>query len=152
MNLRRELFCLVSSVAVMAAPAQNALAHAPFDCSARVIIHGDSAEIAITVGAALGETFLRTVRLTPGQLPNGHPFALNPDMAANFFTVAADGKTSPPREADVIGDGMEFQFHFEYALVPTKTLRLQSRFLPALKELVVGFCANQPFASTRRVH
>jgi hypothetical protein len=133
MNLCRRFFCSVAIVAIFAALAQNAFAHAPFDCSVRVIVHEDAAEIAVTVGVALGENFLRVAQLTPGQLPSGHPFALNPDMAANFFTVAADGKIFPPREADVIFDGLEFQFHFDYALAPAKSLRLQSQFLPALR-------------------
>ncbi len=112
--------------------AQTVLAHAPFDCSARVIVHADSAEIMVTVGTALGENFLRAAQISPGQLPSGHPFALNPAMVTNFFTASADGNSIQPREADVITDGLEFQFHFEYALAPAKTLRLQSQFLPAL--------------------
>ncbi len=112
---------------------QNVFAHSPFDFSARVIVHEDSAEVAITVGSSLGERFLGEARLKPGQLSNGHPFALNPEMITNFFAVAADKEILQPREADVITDGLEFQFHFDYALAPTKTLRLQSRFLPALR-------------------
>ena len=113
-------------------PAQNAAAHSPFDASSRVIVHADAAEVSVMVGAALGEKFLRAGQLTPGQLPNGHPFALNPEMATNFFATSADDKILQPREADVITDGIEFQFHFEYALAPAKSLRLESKFLAAL--------------------
>ena len=112
---------------------QNAFAHAPFSCSARVIVHADFAEVMVIAGSTLGETFLRMAEVTPDQLPNGHPFALNPEMITNFFAVTADGKILQPREADVISDGLEFQFHFDCALAPAKTLRLQSRFLPALR-------------------
>jgi hypothetical protein len=133
MNLCRRFFGSVAIVASFAALAQNTFAHAPFDCSARVIVHPDSAEVMVNAGSTLGESFLRAAQVAPDQLPNGHPFPLNPEMANNFFTVAADGKNLQPREADVIGDGLEFQFHFEYALAPAKTLRLQSQFLPALR-------------------
>lgn len=126
-------FYSAAIVTIFAGLTQNAFAPAPFDCSARVIVHEDSAKMMVTVGSALGEHFLRTAQLAPAQLPPGHPFALNVDMAANFFTVAADGKIFPPRTADVVTDGLEFQFHFEYALAPTKTLRLQSQFLPTLR-------------------
>jgi hypothetical protein len=132
MNLRRHFFCFIASAAIFAALGQNAFAHAPFDCTARVIVHEDSAEVMVTAGSTLGENILRAVPLDPHRLPNGHPFPLNPEMATNFFAVAADGKTFQPREADVITDGLEFQFHFDYALVPAKTLRLQAQFLPAL--------------------
>src|ERR1019366_7609048 len=133
MNLRRRFICSVAIVAIFVALAQIALAHAPFDCSARVIVRADSAEVTVTVGTTLGENFLRVAHLTPGQLPSGHSFALSLEMATNFFTVAADGKISAPRAADVIGDGLEFQFHFDYALAPMKSLRLRSHFLPALR-------------------
>ncbi len=109
-----------------------AFAHAPFDCTARVIVHENSAEIMVTVGSTLGENFLRAASLAPGQLPNGHPFPISTGMATNFFTADADGKILAPREADVVTDGLEFQFHFEYALAPAKSLRLESKFLPAL--------------------
>ena len=109
-----------------------AFAHAPFDCTARVIVHEDSAEIMVTVGSALGENFLRVASLTPGQLPNSHPIPISTGMATNFFAAEADGKILAPREADVVTDGLEFQFHFEYALAPAKALRLEAKFLPAL--------------------
>ena len=119
--------------AVFLSLAQSVFAHAPFDCSARVIVHEDSTEVMVNAGSTLGEFFLHAAQLTPDQLPNGHPFPLNPEMVTNFFTVSADGKALQPREADVVGDGLEIQFHFEYALAPAKTLRLQSLFLPALR-------------------
>jgi hypothetical protein len=112
---------------------QTASAHAPFDCSARVIVHEDYTEVMVTVGSALGEHLLAAVQVNPRGLVNGHPFTLNPDTATDFFTVGADGKHLAPREADVVTDGLEFQFHFEYPLAPAKSLRLQSAFLPSLK-------------------
>ncbi len=124
-------FAVVALLAVLGI-SENAFAHAPFDCTARVIVHADSAEVMLTVGTTLGENFLRTAQLNPRQLPNGQPFVLPPGLATNFFTVAADEKFSAPRAASVIGDGLEFQFDFEYALAAPKTLRLQSLFLPAL--------------------
>ena len=130
MNPRAPFFTAVLLGAFLLA--QNVLAHSPFDASSRVIVHADAAEVSVTVGAALAEKFLRTAQLAPGQLPNGHPFALNPQMATNFFATSADDKILQPREADVITDGIEFQFHFEYALAPAKSLRLESKFLPAL--------------------
>ena len=120
-------------IAVALVMATNALAHAPFDCSARVIVHEDSAEIAVTVGTTLGENFLKVAQINPSRLASGHPFALNPEMATNFFAAGADGKTLPPRAAGVTTDGLEFQFHFEYALAPAQSLRLEAFFLPALK-------------------
>jgi hypothetical protein len=108
------------------------LAHSPFDCSARVIIHADAAEVMLTVGTTLGENFLRPANLSPGQLPSGHPFALAPGFATNLFTASADGKILEPREADVITDGLEFQFHFEYALAPAQSLGIETKFIPAL--------------------
>jgi hypothetical protein len=107
-------------------------AHAPFDCSARVIVHNDSAEVMVTVGSTLGENFLRPAQINPARLPNGHPYALNPDLATNFFATTADGTLLAPREADVITDGLEFQFRFVFALAPAKALRLQSLSLSAL--------------------
>ena len=112
--------------------AQNVSAHSPFDASSRVIVHADAAEVSVTVGTALGEKFLRAAQLTPGQLPNGHPFALNPELVTNFFATSADGNILPPRAGDVITDGVEYEFHFDYALAPAKNLRLESKFLPAL--------------------
>ena len=87
----------------------------------------------VTVGATRGETFLQAAQINPRSLPNGHPFALGTGMATNFFNATADGIMLVPRAADVITDGLEFQFHFEYALAPAKTRRLESHFLPALK-------------------
>ncbi len=112
--------------------AQAALAHTPFDASSRAIIHADAAEVSVTVGTALGETFLRAAQLTPGQLPNGHPFALNPEVVTNFFAASADGNSLQPSASDVITDGVEYEFHFDYPFAPAKTLRLESKFLPAL--------------------
>ena len=132
MRLCRFFRRAVSVAALLLALAQNALAHAPFDCSARVIVHEDSAEIAVTVGATLGENFLKVAQIHPNRLASGHPFALNPAMATNFFAAGADGKTLSPRAANVTTDGLEFQFRFEYALVPAKSLRLEAFFLPAL--------------------
>jgi len=119
--------------AIFLALAQSAFAHVPFDCSARVIIHEDSAEIMVTVGSTLGEKYLRLAQINPAQLAQGHPFPLHLEMATNIFAVAAGEKTLASREADVMTDGIEFQFHFEYALVPAKSLRLESLFTPALK-------------------
>ena len=127
-------FCRTIPVAaLLLALAQNAFAHAPFDCSARVIVHADSAEVTLTVGTTLGENFLRPANIPPGQLPAGHPFVLAPGFATNLFTASADGQVLPPREADVITDGSEFQFHFEYALAPARSLGIATHFIPALK-------------------
>jgi len=112
--------------------ARTALAHAPFDCTTRVIVHTDSAEVMITVGSTLGENYLRLAQINPAQLPNGHPFLLDLGMATNFFSVAADATTLAPREADVITDGLEFQFHFEYPLASAKKLHLEAGFTAAL--------------------
>jgi hypothetical protein len=112
--------------------AQTAQAHTPFDASSRAIIHADAAEVSVTVGTALAEKFLRAAQLTPGQLPNGHPLALNPEVVTNFFAASADGNILHPRVGEVITDGVEYEFHFDYALAPAKTLRLESKFLPAL--------------------
>ena len=117
---------------LLVSPSQTAFAHSPFDCSARVIVRADSAEVMLTVGRTLGENFLATAGGRPGQLAAGHPFALNPGSATNFFTTTADGKILTPREADVITDGVEFQFHFEYALAPAKSLGVAAHFIPAL--------------------
>jgi hypothetical protein len=81
----------------------------------------------------LGERYLAIARIDPRGMSAGHPRALNSDMATNFFTVAAGEKFLTPREADVITDGVEFQFHFEYPLPPAKLLALRARFIPALK-------------------
>jgi len=128
MNFRR-FFCLLALTAL----ATNVFAHAPFDCSVRMIVHHDSVEVTITTGPTLGENFLRPASINPAQLSPGHPSTLNPTMATNFFTVTADGITLTPREADVITDGLDFQFHFEHPLAPSKTMRLESFFLPALR-------------------
>ncbi len=130
MNPRAPFFTVISLAAFLLAP--NGFAHAPFDASSRVIVHADAAEVSVTVGSALAEKFLAVGQLTPGQLPNGHPFALNPELVTNFFATSTDGKILQPRAADVITDGIEFEFHFDYALAPTKNLRLESKFLPAL--------------------
>jgi hypothetical protein len=111
----------------------SVLAHAPFDGSARVIVHEDSAEVMVTVGSSLGENYLRLAQINPAQLPSGHPFPLNADMATNFFALGAEAKMLVPREADVVTDGLEFQFHFDCALTPAKTLRLETFFTAALK-------------------
>jgi hypothetical protein len=110
-----------------------ARAHSPFDCTARVIVHPGSAEVMLTVGTTLGENFLQPAGVAPGQLPNGHPFTLAPGFATNLFTASSDGRIISAREADVITDGLEVQFHFEYALDSTKSLGLETHFLPALK-------------------
>ena len=52
--------------------APSAWAHAPFDCSVRVIIHSDSAEVMLTVGTELGEKFLRPSGVLPQRLPPIH--------------------------------------------------------------------------------
>jgi hypothetical protein len=111
----------------------DARAHSPFDCTARVIVHPGSAEVMLTVGTTLGENFLRPAGVVPGQLPNGHPFTLAPGFATNLFTASSDGQIISAREADVITDGLEVQFHFEYALDAAKSLGLETHFLPALK-------------------
>jgi hypothetical protein len=113
--------------------AHNVRAHAPFDGSARAILHPDFAEVTLTAGRDLGERYLAIVRIDPRSLSAGHPRAVSPDMATNFFTVAAGEKFLTPREADVITDGVEFQFHFEYPLASAKSLKLQSLFISTLK-------------------
>jgi hypothetical protein len=113
--------------------AHNVRAHAPFDGSARIILHPDFAEVTITTGRDLGERYLAIAQIDLHGLSVGHPRALSPDMATNLFTVAAGEKFLTPREADVITDGIEFQFHFEYPLTPAKSLTLQSQFISALK-------------------
>jgi hypothetical protein len=123
----------IAAVALLLWLQLDARAHAPFDCTARVIVHPGSAEVMLTVGTTLGENFLRPAGVAPGQLPNGHPFALVPDFATNLFTVSSDGKIISAREADVITDGLEVQFHFEYALDSAKSLGLEAHFLPELK-------------------
>ena len=110
--------------------AQTTFAHAPFDTSARVIVHEDSAEVMVTVGSALGENYLRISQVNPARLAKRHPFPLNAGMATNVFAAAAGEKMLAPREADVVTDGLEFQFHFEYMLAPAKSLRLETFFTP----------------------
>lgn len=129
--MRGLLFAAGSAVFLALAPV--VLAHSPFDCSARIFLHADSAEVAVTVGTTLGGQFLAVTSLAPGQLPLGHPVPLNPAMATNFFDVAGDGQRLKPRAADVVTDGLEYQFRFEFPLVPTKMLQLDSRFLASLK-------------------
>ena len=131
MNLRALFSPVLVWGGIFFAPA--AFAHSPFDCSARAIVHADSAEVSVTVGTALGGKFLDSAQLLAGQLPNGHALAINPEIATNFFEVSADGKILTPRAGAIITDGQEFEFHFDYALAPAKTLRLESKFLPELK-------------------
>ena len=57
MILRRRFICAVAIAAIFFALAQIALARAPFDCSARVIVPADSAEVPVTVGMAPRENF-----------------------------------------------------------------------------------------------
>lgn len=59
-------------------------------------------------------------------------FLLAPGFATNLFTMSADGKVLQAREADVITDDVEFQFYFEYALAPTKSLGVETHFIPDL--------------------
>lgn len=113
--------------------AQATFAHAPFDCSVRVVVRSDAAEVMLTVGRTLGENFLQPANISPTQLPTGHPFALAPGFATNLFITSTDGIILEAREADVITDGLEFQFHFEYALAPAQSLGIETKFIPALK-------------------
>lgn len=130
MNLRPQFYIAILLASFLLAP--NIRAHAPFDCSVRVIVRADAAEVMLTVGSALGENFLEPANVPPRQLPSGHPFSLAPGFATNLFTTSADGKVLQAREADVITDGVEFQFHFEYALPRAKSLGVEAHFIPAL--------------------
>jgi hypothetical protein len=107
-------------------------AHSPFDASVRVIVHADAAELNVTLGTALGEQYLRAAALPAGSLSAGHLFALPPGLLTNFFTVTDAETALVPRAASGITDGLEYEFHFEFALVPAAKLRLQARFLSAL--------------------
>lgn len=119
--------------AILLACGPNTFAHAPFDASARVIVHEESAEIMITVGSALGENYLRLAEINPAALAQGHPLPLNAGMATNFFRATAGEKILAPREADAVTDGQEFQFHFDCSMAPARTLRLETLFTPGLK-------------------
>ena len=130
MKLRLRFSALVLLWWCVLAPV--APAHAPFDCSSRVIIHPDAVEVMLTVGNTLGEKFIASTGIAPQRLSLGHPTALAPGFATNLFTVSADGQTLDAREADVISDGLEFQFHFEYALAPARALGVETKFIPAL--------------------
>ena len=123
-------FILVLALCLVLAP--GAFAHSPFDCSTRIIVHADSAEVMVTLGPALGEQFLARMQVSPQQLPIGHRWALSLGVADTFFAARADGTTLAPREADVVTDGLEFQFHFEFLLAAPNTLRLESLILPVL--------------------
>lgn len=131
MNVRACLFIFVLLWSGWLAPV--ARAHSPFDCSARAIVHVDSAEVMLTVGSSLGETFLRPANVVPGQMVIGRPFPLAPVFATNLFTTTADGSALVARAADVITDGVEYSFRFEYALAPAKTVGIEAHFLPSLK-------------------
>ncbi len=112
--------------------AHNALAHAPFDCSTRVILLEDTAEVTITTGPILGETFLRQTQLKPSQLPMDHPFQLRPEVATNFFVVTANGKILQPRNGSATIDSLETQFYFTYPTAGAHTLALEATFLSTL--------------------
>jgi len=133
MNFCRFFYVVAGVGTLLLACVAEVFAHAPFDASARVIVHEDSAEVMVTVGSALGDSYVRLAQINPARLVQGHSFALNPDMATNFFSATADEKKLAPRSADVVTDGLEFQFHFDCALGPAKTLRLATYFTPALK-------------------
>jgi hypothetical protein len=130
MKLRLPFLVVVLFASFLLIPGVRA--HTPFDCSARVIVHDDLAEVMLAVGSTLGENFLKSADVSRRQLPNGHPFALPPGFATNLFTTSTDGKTVEARAADVITDGAEFQFHFEYPLAAAKSFGLEAHFIPAL--------------------
>ena len=129
MNLRAPFLYLLLGLVFFA---RAAAAHSPFDCSARVIVHEDSAEVSVTVGRSLGEAFLGEAQVSPGQLPNAHPLALPPGMAAGFFDASADGRLLAASAGEVTTDGIEFQFRFEYPLSPAKRFGVAAKFLPSL--------------------
>lgn len=110
--------------------AGRSFAHAPFDCSVRVFFRDDSVEINLTVGSDLGAQFLAAAG---GQSPAlGHPLALNPACATNWFHVSADATELFPRSAGVITDGLEFNFSAQYPLPPAGTIRLEPKFISQL--------------------
>lgn len=107
-------------------------AHSPFDASARIILTGGSAEVAVTVGTGLGEQYLASAQVQPAQMPAGQPFPLSPAMVTNFFDVAGEGGALQPRVADVATDGLEYQFRFEFPLAAARSLRVKANFLSSL--------------------
>ena len=122
--------CLCALICFSAA---SISAHAPFDCSARVIVHADSAEVIVMTGADLAVNILQTAGIKSSPLIAGRrPAALPLSLAAGFFDVSADGKTLSPQMVDVVGDGLEFSFRMVYPLATTPSLRLNAKFLPAL--------------------
>jgi hypothetical protein len=131
MNARSRVFLLLVLAGAFAFK-PSLLAHAPFDSTSRVIVHEASIEVTVTVGSALGEDILRAAQLDPRRLPNEHPHAMDTTAATNFFAVSAGQMILISKEADVVSDGIEFQFHFEYPLGSATSLRLQSLLLDKL--------------------
>lgn len=133
MKLRINVRWLLGMFVALLAGAASSFAHSPFDASVRIILIGDSAEVAVTVGTTLGQQYLAVAQVSPGQLPIGQPFPVNTAMVTNFFDVAGDDGVLLPRTADVATDGLEYQFRFEFPLAAAKSLRVKVNFLPLLR-------------------
>lgn len=129
----RVLFFAVVLLGVFLLFVPAGRAHSPFDASARIILMGDSAEVAVTVGTSLGEQYLAIAQVQPGQVSGGRPYPLSAAMVTNFFEVNdKDGGALQLRAADVATDGLEYQFRFEYPLAMAKSLRVKANFLASL--------------------
>lgn len=132
MKFRALFFSVVLSAAWLLG-GLSVSAHSPLDASARIILLPESVEVSTTVGTGLGEQFLATAEINRSQLPLGRPIPINAAMLTNFFAVTGDDLSLQPRAADVVTDGLEYQFRFEFARAAAKSLRVKANFLPLLR-------------------
>lgn len=123
-----RLFSLASFLGVVA----NAFAHAPFDTSARAIIHENSIEVTVIAGVQISEKIFVDAQITARPLPAGRPLPIPISTATNFVEVYSDGKCLRPKSAELATDGSEFQFTVFYPLPLSPNLEFRAAYIHAL--------------------
>jgi hypothetical protein len=89
---------------------QSAIAHTPFESSARVTVFSDHIEAVVTSGTGLAGVLLKDTGIDPTQARAFSGTKAAPEISQRIISLEADGQIVPAESVKVHGDGLEAMF------------------------------------------
>jgi len=112
-----------------------ALAHGPYDHSARLFVGGDKLELMVTMGTDAAQGFLTgaghasSVKGVLSRTAGQTPFELPLELVPRLFKISSSGEPLHASNVTIITDGLESIFTVAYPRLPEGTLELQAVYL-----------------------
>ena len=107
---------------------QTAIAHTPFESSARVTIFNDHIEVSVTSGTGMAGELLKDTGIDPTQARGFGGAKAAPEISQRIIGLEADGQSISAEAVKVLGDGLETMLVVTFARPATGSIKLAANY------------------------